>query len=189
MMISDCNWVIDRDADDRLSAIHYAPPVSNRKRRPYLRSCVNCGKAFLTPPSAKTRTCSADCSTRHRSRKHLGKSNLWENTVAAQAAAERTGNLLHGTSAARMSRNAGPFETNVSAKVWVLIDPARNRHTARNLRLWCETNASMFDPHDWRSAYAGIRQVAAWLRGKRRRPVTAWRGWSIADLPQPNRNR
>ncbi len=36
----------------------------------------------------------------------------------------------------------------------------------------------------WRNAYAGLRQVAAWLAGKRQRQVSQWRGWTLRDRPR-----
>jgi hypothetical protein len=94
-----------------------------------------------------------------------------------------------GTAAARRSAKAGPFETNLNAKRWIVVDPEGERHEALNLRLWCERNSDRFAPHGWRAAYAGLRQVAAWLRGKTPRPVTQWRGWSLHDLPLTGKPR
>lgn len=175
------------DADEHLINIakqDSEPAPTAPRKRPYQRLCLNCGKPFRVSPSSKTRTCSTECSSRHRSRKHLGKSNKWSDTSPAQAAAERTGNLLLGTAAARVSYKAGPYETNVSAKTWIVIDPSGAKHEATNLRLWCERNAARFEPHSWRSAYAGLRQVAAWLNGKTKRMASRWRGWTLDGSPK-----
>lgn len=172
-------WVLDTDADDYLYKSN--TPGAREPRRPYLRNCANCGKPFRCAPSDKTRTCSQDCSSRHRSRKHLGKRNLWSDDSKAKArmVAARTGNLKRGTPAARENWKSGPFEMNLNAKEWVVISPCGRRYECRNLRLWCERNARMFEPHHWRNAYAGLRQVSAWMRGKTRRQVSTWRGWSL----------
>jgi hypothetical protein len=132
-------------------------------------------------------TCSKACSSAHRSRKHIGKRNIWSDTSLARDAAARTGNLTIGTPAAKRSPIAGPFETNINAKHWTVIAPDGAEHHVRNLRLWCERHADLFAPHPWRNAYAGMRQVAAWLAGKRRRQVSQWRGWTLKDAPRPTR--
>lgn len=178
--------LLDDDYVDRLDAaqlVDTSPSTAAPRARPFRRACLNCGKWFLVAPSSKTRTCSAACSRAHRSRKHLDVSNKWASTDAARTAARHTGNLLLGTPAARNSRRAGPFESNVNAKRWTVLSPSSERYDATNLRLWCELNEQRFAPHHWRAAYAGLRQVSAWLRGKTKRTVTSWRGWSLADLP------
>jgi hypothetical protein len=66
------------------------------------RKCVICGAKFDTPPSNNKRTCSPACSSAWRSRQHKGRHNTWSAAAKrnAAAAAERTGNLAHGTEAA-----------------------------------------------------------------------------------------
>lgn len=115
---------------------------------------------------------------------HVGKRNKWSDTSAAARAAKRTGNLLKGAPTARVSPRAGPYESNVNAKRWVVISPDGEVYRIKNLRLWCETSAELFAPHRWRNAYAGLRQVAAWLAGKRQRQVSQWRGWTLRDRPR-----
>lgn len=146
--------------------------------------CAICGGVFAATPSSKTVTCSKECSSIHRSRMHVGKRNEWGDTSKARTAAERTGNLRKGTLAALASAKAGPFETNINAKVWQVVGPDGRRYKVRNLRLWCETHADLFEPYPWGNAYAGLRQVAAWLAGTRRHQVSQWRGWTLRDVPQ-----
>lgn len=148
------------------------------------RRCTVCGGTFVGPPSDKTVTCSKACSSVHRSRVHVGKRNAWSDTSRARQAAARTGNLAGGTPAARRSPRAGPFETNINAKVWVVIAPDGTEHHARNLRLWCEQHAELFRPWPWTSAYGGLRLVGAWLAGKTPRQVSQWRGWTLKDVPR-----
>jgi len=150
--------------------------------RRHSKCCTVCGAPFAAPPSSKTVTCSPACSSIHRSRVHLGKRNAWGDTSKAKAAAARTGNLHRGNEAARRSPRSGPFESNVNAKVWIVVDPSGTEHAAINLRLWCERHAELF-PGPWQNAYAGLRQVAAWMAGKTPRQVSQWRGWTLKDSP------
>ena len=99
---------------------------------------------------------------------------------AHRFAAQRTGNLNLGTPAARASPIAAPFETNQEAKDWLVVAPGgAPTYEVRNLRLWCERNARHFEPDDWRKAYTGLRQVASWMRGKTKRKVGSWKGWTL----------
>lgn len=149
------------------------------------RRCSVCGAAFNAPPSDKTVTCSKACSSIHRSRKHLGVGNTWSDEARERKrAAGRPATLTLGTPAARISPRSGPYETNINAKTWIVISPTGEEYTVRNLRLWCDSNANLFAPHEPRRAIGGLRQVAAWLAGKRRRQVSQWRGWTLKDLPR-----
>jgi len=108
---------------------------------------------------------------------------VWADTSKARRAAKRTGNLRKGTPAAQASPRAGPFETNINAKSWIVVAPDGEEYRVRNLRLWCEQHADLFEGRPWLNAYAGLRQVASWLAGKRARQVSQWRGWTLKDLP------
>jgi hypothetical protein len=114
---------------------------------------------------------------------HVGKCNKWRDGSAARQAAARTGNLKRGTPAAKVSPKSGPFETNINAKDWTVVSPDGDQYAVRNLRLWCEQHAELFEPYAWRNAYAGLRQVAAWQRGQRPRQVSQWRGWTLQLEP------
>jgi hypothetical protein len=72
----------------------------------------------------------------------------------------------------------------VNAKIWRLISPAGQQYDATNLRLWCDRNEALFAPHTARAAYAGLRQVAASMRGMTKRRVGGWRGWTLAHTPE-----
>lgn len=182
--------LIDEDVDDRVDGVARADTSRSRGQtgaRPNRRICMNCGKYFLCAPSSKTKTCSAACSSRHRSRKKLGhRPHDWTDSSRAKAseAAKRTGNFLLGTAAARASRKSGPFESNINAKIWEVVSPTGDEYAIKNLRLWCLSNADLFLPFTGLAAYAGLRQVAASLRGKTPRPVGQWRGWRLNDLPR-----
>jgi hypothetical protein len=103
----------------------------------------------------------------------------------ASKAAKRTGNFAIATAAALVSRKSGPFETNINAKVWAIVSPSGEEFVVRNLRLWCLSNPELFSPNSGLAAYAGIRQIAASLRGKTPRPVGQWKGWKLDNLPKP----
>lgn len=156
-------------------------PRKRKSRFSGLKICLNCGKWFKCPPSDKTVTCSTSCSSRHRRRKHYGKRNRWCDQ-SRQMLSERgqTANLKLGTPAAQLSPKSGPFETNQNAKAWIVISPHGEPYEVRNLALWCRENESLFGPDSARTAYAGLRQVKAWLMGRKKRMVSQWKGWSLA---------
>ena len=146
------------------------------------KKCLNCGKSFKCPPSSKTVTCSKECSSRHRSRMHLGISNTWSEESRSQLSEKgQTDNLKAGTEAALKSPKSGPFETNVHAKNWTIESPDGDVFEVRNLSLWCRENAHLFD-RPAKNAMAGIRQMHASMRGKTKRPVSQWRGWKLLDV-------
>lgn len=154
---------------------------------PGKKICAVCLAEFASPPSDRKATCGPECSSIHRSRRHQGVRNVWtdEGRANAREAAQRTGNLALGTPAARESPLAGPFETNQEAKSWLVVAPGgAPTFEARNLRLWCEQHADLFAPDDWRAAYRGLRQVSAWWRGKTKRKVSQWKGWTLDGPPR-----
>lgn len=79
--------------------------------------------------------------------------------------------------------HTGPYETNQEAKLWRLVAPDGTRYEVRNLRLWTEQHVHLFPegttPHQ---AYSGLRQVNAWLRGRTKRKVSSYKGWTL-DSP------
>jgi hypothetical protein len=151
------------------------------------KRCVVCGGAFTAPPSSKRITCSRACSSARKSDTHRGQSNTWSPTARARAAARgQTPNLRRGTPAAQESPIAGPFETNQEAKVWSLRSLATGeRYDVRNLALWCREHEDLFWPDDWERAYAGLRQVQAWLMGHTRRKVSRWKDWTLDAPAEP----
>lgn len=147
------------------------------------RACAICQAPFQVPPSSKKITCSRDCSHEQKRRSHQGKHYTgWSKaSKTALAARGQTPNLLLGTPAARQSPIAGPFETNQEAKLWEVRDGNTGAvYHIRNLRKWCREHADLFDPDPWHLAYAGLRQVQASLIGRRKRPVSQWKGWTLA---------
>lgn len=150
------------------------------------KHCVVCGAAFAAPPSSKKITCSPGCSTVRKSQTHRGVSNAWSAAARARLAARgQTPNLKLGTPAAQASPLAGPFETNQAAKRWWVVHiPTGQRYEVRNLAKWCRDNEHLFAPDPWRSAYAGLRQVHAWLNGNTPRTVSRWKDWTLEGLAQ-----
>lgn len=76
-----------------------------------------------------------------------------------------------------------------SAKQWQLVNLTTGEsYTVHNLARFCREHAALFAPHPWQLARHGLYQVQAWLTGRRMRPVTSWRGWSLeqpATGPSP----
>lgn len=146
------------------------------------RACVVCGSPFAAPPSSKRLTCSPACATARRRQAHAGKRNQWSPEARARLGARgQTANLALGTPAARRSPVAGPYDTNQEAKVWSVVHIESGWHAeVRNLRKWCRDHPHLFAPDPWERAYAGLRQVQAWLMGKRARQVSRWKGWTLS---------
>ena len=151
--------------------------------------CPVCGKLFPSPASAKTVTCSKECSAEWKSRAHSGLSNKWsEKSKAKKREQGQTDNLKLGTPAAMASPVAGRFETNQMAKVWTLIDPSGNEIVVRNLLMWARENTERFGkPEGDKSARqieSGFKAIALTLRGKRKTPAMTYFGWTLKDLPK-----
>lgn len=143
------------------------------------KECVVCGAEFEAPPSSKKITCSPRCSSTRKRETHLGKRHPWSDDARARLAARgQTRNLAKGTPAAQQSPIAGPFETNREAKIWRLLSPTGERYEVRNLALFCREHPELFGDEP-ELAYAGLRQVQAWLQGKTRRRVSQWKGWTL----------
>lgn len=152
-----------------------------------VRACVVCGASFDAPPSSKKIACSPACASEQKRRSHVGKPHPWSDAAKERLAAKgQTANLQLGTSAARQSPIAGPFETNQEAKRWWLVDlTTERRYELRNLRKFCRDNSHLFAPDPWENAYAGLRQVQAWLMGKKTRTVSRWKNWTLARPAEP----
>lgn len=113
--------------------------------KPNTKICRVCGKSFNCPASDKTVTCSKECSKIHRSKIHIGKSNVWsEEKKKCLSEKGQTKNLLKGTNAASESPNSGHFETNINAIDWHIVSPEGKEYRFRNLNLWAEKNYELF---------------------------------------------
>lgn len=135
--------------------------------------CAVCGKRFPCPPSAKTVTCSKECSSIHRSKKHQGKRNQWtEQSRNNLHMRGQTVNLLKGTPAAQESPLAGRFPTNSNARHWILRSPVGVIHEFENLNLFIREHPEDFP--NFQSARAALSAIA---RGKTR--AIYYKGWSV----------
>lgn len=103
-----------------------------------IRQCVICGAEFDTPPSSNKRTCSPACSAAWRSQQHKGRHNKWSASAKrnAAAAAEKTGNLAHGTKAALALPEGQRGPQNRNAKIWHLRTPDGEPVVVTNLTDW-----------------------------------------------------
>lgn len=151
------------------------------------RACIICGTVFNAPPSSKKTTCSGACSSEQKRRSHKGKANHWAPSARAQLSERgQTDNLKKGMPAARQSPIAGPFETNQMAKSWEIVNlDSGARYEMLNLRKFCRDHPDFFVPDPWQNAYAGLRQVQAWLNGTAPRTVSRWKNWTLVRPAEP----
>lgn len=125
--------------------------------------CPICGKEFYAAPSAEVHTCgAAECESEWRS----------EHAEAAKS------NLPAAWDGTRKSPNSGRFETNVTAKSWVIADPSGRTYEINNLKLWCDNNADLL-PVVPATFYRGIIDVKKTLLGTKKRGSKQYRGWTI----------
>lgn len=144
-----------------------------------MRDCTECGMSFFAPPSSAKLTCSKPCSSKRKSRTHVGKRNAWNDASKTKLSLKgQTQNLTKGTASAKQSQIAGPFETNQEAKTWWLISPSGAKFKVRNLAKFIRDNHGLFDG-SVEQAHAGLRQVQLSLMGKTKRSVSQWKGWSL----------
>lgn len=135
--------------------------------------CVVCGKSFPSSPSDKTVTCSKECSSIHRSRKHQGKRNQWaEQSRHNLRMRGQTENLLKGTPAAQESPLAGRFATNSNARHWILRSPTGVIHELDNLNLFIREH-----PEDFPNFQSARTALSAIARGKTR--AVYYKGWAV----------
>lgn len=156
-----------------------------------IKKCIVCGKEFSAPPSAKKITCSKECLKIRRSQINRGK-KMSETAVERMSAWAKsrgfTDNLKKGTQAAMASPKAGRFETNVSAKDWILISPSGERYECRNLMCFIRKNPHLFcidgsnDDEVYRIS-AGFRTIKRNIRLNRK--GQSYLGWTL-ELPSEN---
>lgn len=146
-----------------------------------VKDCAVCGTQFKAKPSGR-KTCSEECARVLLASARRDKVVVWSEE-AKRRRKERgyTSNLRLGAPAAVLSPLAGPFETNVLAKEWWIINLESGQRwpAVHNLAKWCRDHADLYAPDDWHLAYAGLRQVQAWLLGKSKVKHTRWKAWSL----------
>ena len=130
-----------------------------------IRQCVICGAEFDTPPSSNKRTCSPACSAAWRSQQHKGRHNKWSASAKrnAAAAAEKTGNLAHGTKAALALPEGQRGPQNRNAKIWHLRTPDGEPVVVTNLTDWARQHTADFGMEPTEASAAaissGFRQI------------------------------
>jgi len=155
------------------------------------KTCPICGASFAAPPTGR-KTCSDECESELRSRsqkqrdpatrqwsdeQRQAQSERISESEAAQKAAQKGSRVAEETGAAKRANR----------KRWYVVTPdGEVLGPIHNLRDWCKINADRFtEQGGWQRAYDGLRQVHAWMRGKRDRKVTQWKGWTLERRARP----
>lgn len=149
-----------------------------------IKKCLVCGKEFQASPSDKIVTCSKECLKIRRSQISRGK-KMSETAVERMSARAKsrgfTDNLKKGTQAAMASPKAGRFETNVSAKDWVLISPFGETYKCHSLTNFIRKNPQLFDidgsDEEVNRVAAGIRTIKGNMKHNRR--GHSYHGWTL----------
>lgn len=161
------------------------------------KRCVICGAIFKAPPSAKTVTCSPACRSKRAAMASAKRHIKWsQESKARRAGDEKVRQQMAiiqqvGAKAAMAIPEGQRGPQNRESKVWELIDPEGNHIIVTNLLDWARQNHTMFEPpcDDIDAAAmrvsAGFRAIASSMRGvkSRQRPVSSYKGWSIASIP------
>lgn len=151
-----------------------------------IKNCAVCGKPYSAPPSGRA-TCSAACSIRYRSMRHMDHHNVWSDDARERLRKKPTPPQLgQGTAAALALPEGQRGPQNRESMVWELIDPDGNHLTVIGLAEWARQNAARFGQRDENAhrIAAGFRQIAQCMRGKTKRTVSTYKGWGLAKLPE-----
>lgn len=149
-----------------------------------IKNCLVCGKEFQASPSAKKVTCSKECMKIRRKQVSQGR-KIPSTTIAALSSSAKqrgfTENLKKGTPAAMASPKSGRFETNASAKSWILISPSGERYECQNLMCFIRKNPQLFDidgsDEEVNRVAAGIRTIKGNMKHNRR--GHSYHGWVL----------
>ncbi len=150
-----------------------------------IKNCLVCGKEFQASPSAKKVTCSKECMKIRRKQVSQGR-KIPSTTIAALSSSAKqrgfTENLKKGTPAAMASPKSGRFETNVSAKSWILVSPSGERYECRNLMCFIRKNPHLFcidgsNDDEVRRISAGFRTIKRNIRLNRK--GQSYLGWTL----------
>lgn len=161
------------------------------------KTCIICGAAFQSPPSSKKVTCSPACRSA-RAAAAARRGHKWSSDARAARASDpavqaQMTQIQHAAVAAAMEipeGQRGPQHR--SSKIWHLISPDGQSVTVANLLHWAREHYDLFEP-DSRDIDAsavriakGIQAIATSQRGakSRQRPVTSYKGWRLAALPE-----
>lgn len=151
-----------------------------------IAKCIVCGKEFIKSPSDNIVTCSSECSRKRRSEVLQGHSvSVVTRNKISTAAKKRgsTDNLKKGTPAAMNSPKAGRFDTNSSAKSWVLVAPDGQTFECTNLNNWIRKHIEMFDcdltDENVARISAGFRTIKRNI--KTNRSGQTYKGWTLKN--------
>ncbi|MEK8128636.1 hypothetical protein WMW72_12035 [Paenibacillus filicis] len=81
---------------------------------------------------------------------------------------------------AALSPLTGRFETHMHAKEWVIQSPDGEIYRCRNLKNWIREHIDMFDG-TLNQAWDGIVKIKYSAQGKRKNPVSQWKGWRLLE--------
>jgi hypothetical protein len=134
--------------------------------RTHKKICIICGKEFTDPACNDTVTCGPKCSKIHRHQLH--EAGVYDESLQKAHDAIQTNPLT------------GHFETHVNAKTWKIQAPDGQIYECRNLMLWLEQHADMFDGTP-RQAWDGITKIKYSMQGKRKNKSYQWKGWRLLE--------
>lgn len=139
------------------------------------RTCIICGKEFWASPSSEVVTCSIECERKNRVYKGKKTPEIVQGLQKAHVAAKE-------------SQNTGPFETNHSAKSWIIKDPDGKRYEINNLALWARENEKIL-PGTIRQFCDGIRGIKQSVEGRKKRGAYQYKGWTLETYYEENMAR
>lgn len=149
-----------------------------------IRKCTECGKEFDCSPSVRKLTCSKECSRKRRSR--LGQGHKVTDETRQKISESSKGRDMSklqviGTAAALKSPKAGRYETNSSAKRWVLLSPDGQIYECTNLTEFVRRNPQLFDIELTDKNVIRIVHGFFTIKKnlKRREGTVTYKGWSL----------
>ena len=161
------------------------------------KHCVICGASFSALPSSKKITCSKECSRIRKAQTHKGVSNVWGASARRKLSDVRKAegystNAQKGLTAAMALPEGQRGEQNRNSKVWVLIDPSGYEFEITNLKDWARKHIDLFEPnadiddreHIASNIRSGFGQIALSRSGKRKNPISTYKGWRLGTLPE-----
>lgn len=151
-------------------------------------TCQRCGASYICGTSSRSRYCPA-CRNISAAERRTGSFRAATTDFAAMRKAyalehreEMLASASRASAAARQSPIAGPFETNLNAKIWTLCDPSGNLHNVTNLALFVRGRPDDF-PRPKSALHMLYKQSACLRDGRRVTPQTCCGGWYVVDAP------
>lgn len=159
------------------------------KRPKNKKICIICGKEFFCPPSAKTVTCSNECSREYSRRRMTGRQVPEETRMKIsknQPKKDMTALQEMALQAVRQSPKAGRFETNVHAVDWHLISPGGQHYYFHSLQHWLRQHCEEFfgckaDTREFNNVRSGLSGAKRAALGKiiNGRGCCTYKGWQV----------